>query len=276
MAQLAAAAAPEPETALAGLLALEPQMAALDPFLRDRALGPDVGDRLVSELGLAVLAAQGRPVLTRARLAELQALAEARLAAFHAEHPDLPGMGLERLRLELAPKLAGPLFRAAVQELARGEAMALDGAWARLPGHAARLSPPQEAVWQAARPHLLGPGRFRPPRVRDLVPVLGVTEPELRRILKLVARMGEAYEVAPDHFFPRAVLAEVAETLLDLSRRAPDGTFSAADLRDRLDNGRKVAIQLLEFFDRQGVTLRRGDLRRLDERRLDLFLPLKA
>ena len=41
--------------------------------------------------------------------------------------------------------------------------------------------------------------------------------------------------------------------------------------RDRLDNGRKVAIQILEFFDRHGVTLRRGDLRRINQHRLDLF-----
>ncbi len=39
--------------------------------------------------------------------------------------------------------------------------------------------------------------------------------------------------------------------------------FSAADFRDKLDNGRKVAIQILEFFDRHGLTRRDGDLRRV-------------
>jgi selenocysteine-specific elongation factor len=52
---------------------------------------------------------------------------------------------------------------------------------------------------------------------------------------------------------------------------APNGEFTAALLRDRLDNGRKVAIQILEFFDRHGVTLRRGDVRRINKHRLDLF-----
>ena len=47
--------------------------------------------------------------------------------------------------------------------------------------------------------------------------------------------------------------------------------FTAAAFRDRMDNGRKVAIQILDFFDRQGVTLRRGDLRRINPHRLDLF-----
>ena len=56
-----------------------------------------------------------------------------------------------------------------------------------------------------------------------------------------------------------------------LAAQADKGGFTAAQLRDRLDNGRKVAIQILEFFDRHGVTLRRGDLRRVNRHRLDLF-----
>ena len=56
-----------------------------------------------------------------------------------------------------------------------------------------------------------------------------------------------------------------------LAAEAPNGQFAAAEFRDRLDNGRKVAIQILEFFDRHGVTIRRGDLRRMNKHRLDLF-----
>ena len=58
-----------------------------------------------------------------------------------------------------------------------------------------------------------------------------------------------------------------------LAAAAPGGEFSAAQLRDLLDNGRKVAIQILEFFDRHGVTARRGDLRRINAQRINLFGP---
>ena len=37
-------------------------------------------------------------------------------------------------------------------------------------------------------------------------------------------------------------------------------------------NGRKVAIEILDFFDRLGVTLRRGDLRRINPHRIDMFV----
>ena len=95
----------------------------------------------------------------------------------------------------------------------------------------------------------------------------------MRRLLKLLGRMGKVDEVAPDHFFLRDTVAEMVEIAADVAAQARQGEFIAAQFRDRLDNGRKVAIQILEFFDRHGVTLRRGDLRRMNPQRLDLFRP---
>jgi selenocysteine-specific elongation factor len=63
----------------------------------------------------------------------------------------------------------------------------------------------------------------------------------------------------------------MARIAADVAAQAADGRFTAAQFRDRLDNGRKVAIQILEFFDRQGVTLNRNTLRRIQARYLDLF-----
>ena len=83
--------------------------------------------------------------------------------------------------------------------------------------------------------------------------------------------MGRVDEVAHDHFFLRATVAEMVGIIVDLAQTLPLGQFAAGQFRDRVDNGRKVAIQILEFFDRHGVTLRRGDLRRINKYRLNLF-----
>ena len=93
----------------------------------------------------------------------------------------------------------------------------------------------------------------------------------MRRVLKLLSRMGKVDEIAHDHFFLRTTVAEMVTCIADLAGEATNGEFSAAQFRDKLDNGRKVAIQSLEFFDRHGVTLRRGDMRRLNPHRVDLF-----
>src|SRR5262249_29173826 len=61
------------------------------------------------------------------------------------------------------------------------------------------------------------------------------------------------------------------EIAIDVATHTEGGRFTAAQFRDRLDNGRKVAIQILEFFDRDGFTIRRQDLRRINPARIDLF-----
>jgi selenocysteine-specific elongation factor len=132
-----------------------------------------------------------------------------------------------------------------------------------------------EAVWRGILPHLSGTERFRPPRVRDFAQSLRVEERRVRRVLKSVARRGEVDEVALDHFFLRTTVAEMVTIATRLSD--PAGTlFNAASFRDHLGEGshnagRKVAIQVLEFLDRHGVTVRRGDERFVNRRRTGLF-----
>ena len=90
-------------------------------------------------------------------------------------------------------------------------------------------------------------------------------------MMKLAARLGRIDQIAQDHFFLRATTAEMAQMARELSALGDEGWFAAPAFRDRMDNGRKVAIQILDFFDRQGLTLRRGDMRRINPHRADLF-----
>ena len=220
--------------------------------------------------GVAIRIAGTTLGLSPAVWMRLQRALTAALDAFHADPPDRPGIGLERLRLQLEPRLPAPSFSALLQGLARAHEIALDGAGVRLPGHDVRLAPGDEKLWNAIRP-MLDAERFRPPRVRDIASALAAGEADVRRLLKRLGRMGKTDEIAQDHFFLRAAVAQMVEIAVDVAAQAEGGQFTAAQFRDRLDNGRKVAIQILEFFDRHGVTLRRGDLRRINPQRLDRF-----
>ena len=79
----------------------------------------------------------------------------------------------------------------------------------------------------------------------------------MRQLLKRVSRLGEVYPVAHDHYFTRAAVTLLAQIVCELS--AAPGVARAAPFRDRLEVGRKLAIQILEFFDRIGYTRRVGD-----------------
>jgi selenocysteine-specific elongation factor len=93
----------------------------------------------------------------------------------------------------------------------------------------------------------------------------------MRGLMHRLVRMGRVIEVAHDHFFLRGTVAEMIRIAADITATAPDAELTAADFRDRIDSGRKVAIQILEFLDRQGVTIRRGDRRRVRQDRLAFF-----
>jgi selenocysteine-specific elongation factor len=192
------------------------------------------------------------------------------LAAYHAASPDLPGPHPERLRT-LMPRRPLPAAFAAVLggALEAGEAVQ-DGPWVRLPTHKASLSPADEEL--AGRiERTIAAQRFRPPRVRDFAGELAMNEELVRQLMRKMARMGRLIEIAKDHFYLRATVAEMVGIAARLEQEAPGGFFTAAAFRDQIDSGRKVAIQILEFFDRQGVTIRRGDLRRIRPGRRERF-----
>lgn len=148
--------------------------------------------------------------------------------------------------------------------------MALDGAWVRLTSHELRLDPEDEETWAEIAPMLGEAARFRPPRVRDIANAMNRRESDIRELFHSLSRMGRVHEIGKDHFFLRDVLGEMVDIVSELD--ALQSWFSAADFRDKVDNGRKVAIEILEFLDRHGVTIRRGDQRRLDPRRRNLFV----
>jgi len=266
LALLAAARNADPANALCGLIAVAP--VDLAAFLRDRALADGA---LPALLAAAKAETVGSLALSSKALEGLRAGLAERLAAFHAENPDLAGIGRERLRLALSPRLPKDAFLALLKAEAAAGRVVLDGAFLRLPGHEVRLSPADEDLWRRIHPHLLGEGRFRPPRVRDFAGTFGVDERVVRRVLNLVQKLGRADQIAHDHFFARETVREMADIVRDVAAKAEDGWFTAAAFRDRVQNGRKVAIQTLDFFDRLGLTLRKDDLRRINPHRSDLF-----
>jgi selenocysteine-specific elongation factor len=262
LAQLAALDQADPQAALRALLGLAPGWTDRSAYLRARNLPAAM---LPSDTAVAI----GDLLMTPATMEALRQGVVDRLDAHHTAAPDQPGLPFERLRIGTPGRPPVAAFRAVVDSLFRAGAVQQDGPWLRLPTHRATLSPQDERVWQQAS-ELIAAERFRPPRTRDLARALSVSEAAMRATLKRVQRMGRLIEVAPDQFFLSETVAEMASIAATLSGGGA-GTLTAAGFRDRLGNGRKVAIQILEFFDRSGVTVRVGDERRVRSDRLGVF-----
>jgi selenocysteine-specific elongation factor len=208
----------------------------------------------------------GRQIFSRTTWSALQNMACKALADEHAHTPDMVGVGRERLcRLAFTG-----LARAAYDELIAGllgtGQIAQTGAWLHTPEHRVQLTAGDLGLWQKVEP-LLEQDAFHPPRVRDLGQVLHTDENTMRQLLIRVARIGEVYPVAHDHYFTHRAVKRLAQIACDAA--AEHGSVNAAAFRDRIGTGRKLAIQILEFFDHIGFTRRAGDRHLL--RQPDLF-----
>ena len=273
LAVLDAIAIPPPDAALLRLLELPPGLIDLERFARDRNLTAEEQDGLVARLSLLRLAGGGRTfAVLPAAWTRFGSEVKAALTAFHATNPDQPGIPADRLRAALSTRLPAIPFAAMLQALQKLGGVAIEGGRVRLPSHVVRLAPAEERLWARVEP-LLRHDRFKPPRVRDLAGLLHADEAQMRRLLKMMMKAGRVEEIAHDHFFLRSTVAEMARIVADVAASNAAGEVTAAAFRDRLDNGRKVAIQILEHFDRHGLTVRKGDLRSVRPERLDRFVP---
>jgi selenocysteine-specific elongation factor len=266
LAELAALAQPN-ATVLPALLREEAGFADLGRFGVARNLRSGEVDRLLAEAGGAKVARFGFLAET---LAAVRADFTGTVKAFHEASPDALGLPPERLRVSLGKRWPPAVFSALLEREVAAKTVTVDGALVRLPGHALKLGARDEALWNKIAGDLQR-DRFKPPRVRDFAQHYDVPEPNVRKLLRQLAKLGRVIEVAPDQFFLRPVVAE----MIGIAHELGDD-FTAAQFRDRLDNGRKVAILILEFFDRHGITIRRGDLRRTVPQKLGQYGPIPS
>jgi selenocysteine-specific elongation factor len=181
-----------------------------------------------------------------------------RLAELHRISPDELGPNANRLRTLVAPRLPRAIFSSLLGSMREEGLVIHSGPWLHLPEHRITLSAGDQEIWRTLAPMLLE-NLYQPPRVRDLAHALQVGEVRMRILLQQLAAMGEVYKVAHDHYFmPKSVEGLVA-IVREIAAQQPEGKITAAAFRDRIGTGRKLAIQILEFFDASAVTRRAGD-----------------
>jgi selenocysteine-specific elongation factor len=254
------------EQALEGIARLSPFALDLSALARAHGCSRLALEEMASRQALMALpVVQGRNWrMHPAVILTLQRAMMDRLAAHHVQEPDQPGMTDVRLLAAMPFRLAPDAFPSLVAHFIARRVIEQDGRWLRLPGHLPQLSPQHEALWREIQPWLRGENLLQPLRLPLIAEDLRKRPDTLRGVLKRLARMGQVQEIAEDLFVDRDAVQHFEAVLHELTRTAETQWFSAADYRDALGIGRKMAILVLEFFDRQGTTLRKGDLRRLN------------
>jgi selenocysteine-specific elongation factor len=181
----------------------------------------------------------------------------AALTEFHARTPEHLGVGRARLRRMALPNTPEALVFAHIDRLLTEKRLTNTNGWLHLPQHRLAFTAEEDVLWQRLLPLFHEP----PCWVRDLAYKAQVTEETARTLLHKAARLGYAIAIVRDRYYLSSQIARIAQTVRDASANNGngDGGMETAALRNRFGVGRKLAIQILEFFDRSGFTRRQGN-----------------
>lgn len=209
-----------------------------------------------------VLAGKSRAiVVSPARYAALgDRLVEA-LGRHHARHPGESGMPLRPARAALGEPVSPDLFTGLVGDLSAQGRIEAEGALLRLPGHSASFSEAENAFWRRAIDLAEERGSVTI-TAADLARDQRMGEAIVQALLERRRTSGDLWQVTDDKFMLRDHVAALVALAAQLDAASDQG-FTAAQLRDASGIGRNFIIQLLEFFDRIGVTRRSGEARRM-------------
>ncbi|WP_447842397.1 selenocysteine-specific translation elongation factor [Enterobacter cloacae] len=175
------------------------------------------------------------------------------LATYHEQHQDEPGPGRERLRRMALPMEDDALVLLLIENMRESGVIKSHHGWLHLPDHKAGFTAEQEAIWQKAAP-LFGD---EPWWVRDLARETNTDEQVMRQVLRHAAQQGLIVAIVKDRYYRNDRIVAFASLIRELDQAR--GSTCAADFRDHLNVGRKLAIQILEYFNRIGFTRRRGN-----------------
>jgi selenocysteine-specific elongation factor len=175
--------------------------------------------------------------------------------AWHAAHPEHAGLALSELRTLFKRELAAPgLFDAFVQDFCRA-GFAQSGAMLARKSHRASLPPHLEAAGARIRAALAAKP-FDTPARRELA-----TDSVAQQAFRFLREQGEIIELPGDVVLASASYARMKTIIAEFIRANGPATVSA--LRQALATTRRVMMPLLERLDREGFTVRAGDLRTL-------------
>ena len=249
------------DAALAALLGASPNGVDLDGFACSFNLRTASAEALFGSTPMRVVAAGGsRSGFAPHHWQALERHVHDALADEHGRAPERLGLEARTLRRLAAPELPWELFSALVTHLIATGRVRRHGPWLHLPCHRITLGPAEERRWRDIAP-LLRATPFQPPWVRDVAHMLDIPESQVRSLLRRTALIGNTYEVLRDRFFLAEAVTQLARIVAELADA--NGEVRAAEFRDRVGCGRKLAIQILEYFDRTGFLRRIGNAHRV-------------
>ncbi len=169
--------------------------------------------------------------------------------------------GLTRRQLAKAVDVSNTaLLSHIIKTLVGEKKLKQEGNQLTLPEHREELTKQEQQVWLRVKP-VLEQNMIRPPVLHDLAKSMSMPEKSLEKVLIRCVLTGNLTRPVRNRFFLPEAIDQLRQLLIDTADE--DNQLTVRQYRDATGIGRNLAIEILEYFDRQGITRRYGDIRKI-------------
>ncbi|MCD9492216.1 selenocysteine-specific translation elongation factor [Photobacterium phosphoreum] len=197
----------------------------------------------------------------------LQALQQhiiATLEQYHQQAQDTLGVGKDRLYRMTALNQPQVIFNAIINQLLNQQLLANTRGWLHLAAHQLQLTQSELQCWHQIEQLMTTDPQ--PWWIRDLASEIGEDEESLRKLGYKLAQLSYVAAIVKDRYVTHQYLVKMATEVRQ--HTAQYQKLETAEFRNISQLGRKVAIQLLEYFDKIGFTKRKFNYRELKDQDL--------
>lgn len=206
--------------------------------------------------------------LTKANFDERGGAALAEVKAHHKREPLSRGLARETLRERHFAHLPAEVFRAVLLKLGNDAALVSEKDVVRIREYSLELSEGDSQLRDRLK-HIYEKAGLEPPSLSEAMQVAGITvalKAHGRKILQLLLEDGTLVRVQDELLFHRNALDKLIVAVRGYGDEpGHHGTIDVAAFKEVAGVSRKYAIPLLEFLDRQKITRREGERRRILE-----------
>ena len=202
----------------------------------------------------------GGVLVATSRLSAVEDALIAAVTRYHASHPLEDGMPREEVRARLFAKGSPQVFDYVMRSLVEQERIIARDRVA-LAGHSVALTD-EELHARDAMVDILRTAAMTPPDLATLAAKVRVPLEVINRIATLLVRRSVLVR-AGDLLFHETALKQLKADIHSLKQSGTAETIDVGSFKDRYNITRKYAIPLLEYLDRERVTRRVGDTRKI-------------
>jgi selenocysteine-specific elongation factor len=185
------------------------------------------------------------------------------LGDYHRREPMRQGLSRAELISGFGRGMHPKLVHFLVERLVKSAQVVLEGDTLRLPDHVVSLASDQSGLRTLMETAYIQAG-FMPPTTKAFLEENGLTAKDVAQMYRLLMEEGVLIKVSEEFYYAKTAMDEIVARVRGFFESNQE--MGPQDFRDLTELTRKFAIPVLEYLDKEKITMRIGDKRQIRKR----------